>query len=486
MCTNLAEYKNALGRTSAAHEHIVDILDDWLAFGYLYESELAANPDLLRLRDLAAEVTREVCLPANVELFPHELARRRVVCQVMNRLQQACRMNGTRPVAPAGAAWDALDPHLTVRNLRQIHMAQTEQLATLLEALVERIDATFPFEAKPFVTRAQVVATLRVLLRRAPADYTGPLHVDLLVALAHQEFLAALDRAEIPLPTGRAHALVLEYVSLAERAFADMARDVFVDGIVARLRPRAHRLQFSIDRCYPWGALWRQPPGAHECLALYARLNLAGALRDVKYCGAPSVGTAAETDGFIFSGAEDFMSEGRNSIPRLADPDDEKITRFYFTSDDTELRINNKTVQKHALMAVRYDRPLSDIKGALLAFETYLIRQRTSYCARAGEALNAEESALARRRRAELADDAKPARAVLHDKSSVLAHVCTLMELEMQRDPKYMHTPKKTRLLTIAEWIREAGFKYGSESIRKSCARGPATIAALRKRFARA
>jgi len=97
--------------------------------------------------------------------------------------------------------------------------------------------------------------------------------------------------------------------------------------------------------------------------------------------------------------------------------------------------------------------------------------------------LNADEVALARLRDADLLNDAKVARNVLHDQSSVLGHLCALMDLEMRRDPVHAQLSKKARMLTIKDWVQKAGFDYGHESIRKSCARGPAEIAALRARF---
>lgn len=466
-----------MGRTTAEHEHLLDRFDDLLTLVYLYESELAGNPDLGRLQALAAEVADEASLTTNAALFPDQRTKRSVVTQVMNGLQSACRMKAPPPVTSVDVAWDGLPAVLSGLALRRIHAGQGEQLAGLLTVLVDRLDASFPTEAKPFVTREQVAAILRALRRGRYALFAGPIQVEILSGLAHQEFLAALDRSEAPLAApGRAQELARKYMGQAESSFVEMVKDFFVQTMVAKLYPRARQLRLTIDRAYPWGALWQQPLAARDCLDLYARLNRSGAIRDAKCREMPMPGTGVP--------GTEFICWGIATVPRPAEPDREEAARLFFKSDDTDLRIGGKPVQKHAVMAVRYDRPLRDVELALRYFRNYLVHQRKRYCVDAGEALSAEEVALARLRDADLLNDAKEVRSVLHDKSSILGHLCSLMDLEMQRDPAYAQRSKKARMLTIGQWVHEAGFAFSGESVRKSCARSPVVIAALRARFA--
>jgi len=98
-CTNFAKNGAVLGRTTAEYERLLDRFDDLLVLVYLYESELAGNPDLGQLQALAAEVANEVSLATNAALFPDQRSRRYAVIQVMNGLQSACRLK----VPPGGA-----------------------------------------------------------------------------------------------------------------------------------------------------------------------------------------------------------------------------------------------------------------------------------------------------------------------------------------------------------------------------------------------
>ena len=386
------------------------------------------------------------------------------------------------PEGPTGggavdAAWDGLPAGLSGLALRRIHARQGGQLVGLLAVLVDRLDSAFPSEAKPFVTREQVAAILRALQRGRSAHFKGPIHVEILGGLVHQEFLAALDRGEAPLAApGRAQELAHKYVSLAESSFVEMVKAYFVETMVTKLYPRARQLRLTIDRAYSWGALWRQPLAARDCLDLYMGLNLSGAIRDAKCREAPVPGTGVP-------GVE-FICWGIAAVPRPTGPDKNETARLFFKSDDSDLRINGKLLQKHAVMVVRYDRPLHDVELALRHFRNYLAHQRKGYCVDAGEVLNAEEAALERLRGADMLNDAKVVRSVLHDKSSILGHLCALMDLEMQRDSAYAQLSKKARMLTIGQWVNEAGFAFSGESVRKSCSRSPVVIAALRARFA--
>lgn len=466
-----------MGRTTAEHERLLDLFDDLLVHVYLYESELAGNPDLRRLQALAAEVADEASYATNAALFPNQRTKRYAVIRVMNGLQSACRLKAPPPVTAVDVAWEGLPTVLSGLTLRRIHAGQGDQLADLLTVLVDRLNAAFPPEAKPFVTRKQVAAILRALRRGRNAHFDGPIQVEILGGLAHQEFLAALDRGEAPLAaSGRAQELAREYMRQAESSFVELVKTFFVESMVTKLYPRARQLRLAIDRAYPWGALWQQPLAARDCLDLYARLNLSGAIRDAKFRkkAVPGAGVPGEQ----------FISWGINKIPRPAEPDREETARLFFKSDDTDLRIGGKPVQKHAVMAVRYDRPLRDVEFALRNFRNYLVHERQRYCVVAGEALNKEEIALARLQDGDLLNDAKAARRVLHDKSSMLGHLCALKDLEMQRDPAYAQQLKKERMADIEDWVKEAGFTFSGHSVRKSCARSRIVIAELRARFA--
>lgn len=481
--TNLAKKGAVLGRTTTEHERLLDHFDDLLALDYLYESEFAKNPDLGRLKALALMVAGEVHLPENAPLFPDQRAKRLGIIQVMNGLQCACRMKAPPPITAFDAAWDGLPAVLNGRALQLIHSKQEELLADMFSVLVARLDASFPSETKPFVTREQVAAMLRSLRGNRLTDFAGPIQVDIFNGLAHQEFLAALDRGTVPLSApDSAQILAREYVRQAERSFVKMVNDSFIETMVANHYPHARRLReygqlrLTIDRVYPWGALWQQPLAAREALNLYARLNLSGAFLDAKFRAAGAPGAAIPS--------AEFIRWAVHMIPRPAEPDREAAARLFFASDNTELRFDGKLLQKHAVIAVRYDRPLPDVEATLRRFRNYLISQRKRYCADGGEALNEDEIALSRLRDADLLNNFRAVRNVLHDKSSVLGHLCALMDLEMQRDPEYAHESKKARILIIGGWVREAGFAYGYESIRKSCSRSPTEIAALRTRFA--
>jgi len=466
-----------LARTTAEHESILDVFDNLLALGYLYISELTINSDLGRLQALAIEVAHEVNRAAYGALFPDEGAKRLAICEVMNRLQKAYRVKEP-PVVTGRDEWNGMSVPMDGFALKRIHFEQVHQLVELLVALVDRIETAFPNEAKPFVTPEQVKALLSGLDdgRQGRAHFTGPIQVDILGRLAHQEFLAGLERVDTPLMSpDRALELVHQYARKAERSFDGLVRESFIVAMVTSLYRHAPPFKLPIDKAYSWGALWRQPLSAKDGLDLYARLNRSGAIRDANY--------DQEIDAGVGIPAAEFIAWGRAMVPWPNDFDPAEVARTYFKSDDADLHINGEPVQKHAVMAVRYDRPLRDVERTLRHFRNYLLRQRKDYCTASGETLNAEEAALAKLFIPDLLHNTKPARAVLHDKSGVLGHLCTLMYMEIEHDPAHAQESKKARVITIKDWVREAGFDYSIESIRKSCARGPAQISNLRARF---
>lgn len=464
-----------MGRTTPQHEHLIDHLDDMLIFEYLYASELLTNPDLARLQAMGAEVYQEASLPANAGIFPTAHARTLAVHGVMNLLQRACS-DAMPPADEVGTAWLGLQNAMSLDVLRSAHATLAGYLASLFTTLIARVDSAFSEETKPFVTKQQVSATLRAWLKNEPANCVGPIQVDLLGALAHQEYLAALnDRRSALVGPERAYEMVLRYFTLAEDSFIRMKEALFSRAMVSRLHSRGRKLHLTIDRAYPWAALWRPARGGLKCLDLYVQMNLSGAIHDGKFAKASIPGVADVGSEFVV----DAIRKGG----RIPEQIQGTQGRIFFTSDDVTLHINEEPVQKHAVMAIRYDSPLRDVERRVQQFRNYLVEQRRQYCANAGEPMNREEAALLKLRQTEMLKEAKPVRTLLNDKSSILGHLCALIDLEMQRDPVRSGQLKKTRMKDIEEIISNAGFRFRSDSVRKSCARSAAEIRDLRVRY---
>lgn len=468
-----------LGRTTDEHESLLGHLDNLLILGYLYESERTRNPDLEQLQNLVMEIAREASASVNASMFRGDKAMRQIICEVMNVLQSACQKKDSALITAVDAAWDGLPAVQGSPELWRIHAEHQEDLANVFVTLLSRLNTTFSAEVKPFVTRELVAAMLRALRREGCIDFVGPIQVEVLSTLAHQEFLATLNRDQTPLAKpGGVQTLVTEYVRQANRSFQQMVKSFFIQNTVAKLYPRARRLHLVIDRAYPWGGLWREPVSGHHLLVLYARLNRSGAIRNSKY-KPPS----DDAPGLSF---EEFSAWAINTVSRPKDIDQEAPVRQFFKSDDVDLHIDGNLVQKHAVMAIRYDQPLPDVERAVRQFRNYLLSQRKAYCNNAEGGLTVSEAALDRRLQREKLGEDKSGRAVVQDMSSVLGHLCALMYLQMQRNPEYVEMLKKTQMLTIEGWVKAVGFEYTTEAIRKACARVPAEIEALRARFVEA
>ena len=66
-----------------------------------------------------------------------------------------------------------------------------------------------------------------------------------------------------------------------------------------------------------------------------------------------------------------------------------------------------------------------------------------------------------------------------------ITDICAVIFLQMQRDRQYPSKSKKDQMLTILELVRQAGFTYGLESIRKACSKCDQEIAAIRLHLAK-
>ncbi|WKN21102.1 hypothetical protein [Azotobacter vinelandii] len=468
-----------MGRTTAEHERVIDVLDDLVAFGYAYEGESVANGHLGRLKALADEVISELRKGPNVVTFlePHE--QEYAIIGVMNRLKAAICDDALPEEVDFNRAWANKPSVLTGHFLQKVHTEQASGLRKLVAAVIDRLDTAFPPEAKQFITREQVKASVLAMMQNMPS-FTVPIHVDTLAGLLHQHFLMVLEVDEPPLGNPRRwQAMTEEYMRQAEGKLLEMVKEAFVTSMVRQLFSRAKDLHISIDRYYPWGALWKEPMQGEELLHLYARLNLSGAVVDAKF----KQDTAERSDAGVPAG--EFIRWGAAKCPR-AIKSSRVPYQIYFNTDDVDICIDGKVIQKHAVMSIRYDKPLQDVEKHLRHFGMYLLTQRKRHCANGQEPLSAEEDAMARRIEVDIVGRRKASRAVLHDKSSLLGHICALISLQLQRNPLYAGKMKKVQMLEIHDLVRKAGFKYGEESIRKACDKQDKVMEELRLHLARA
>jgi hypothetical protein len=465
-----------MGRTSREQDLIIDLLDDLMTFAFVYEGELRPGthvPDLEALgRSVAAHLEKRATFP----LFKTPEERRIAVFIVLNRLQQEASSPALPERKDVERAWVHSAPNLTTDSLRADHARCGAALLQLVEATVGRLAAD-PAEARGFMTREQVRGTLLATLPAVPACAACPIHLQSLVVLVHQNFLEAFGG-----PSGRVarnwRDVVNQYMDLALRALEERAKQVVIDGLVLKHLPAARKLKIGIGRFYSWATVWDRPVAGEDLLVAYASLNASGALRDKKFRNKPEHG-AEPSLGF------EFIRSWAARRPCLLPQFGGSAARIFFNTDDVDIRIEGRAIQKHALMAMRYDEPLGELNEVVGRFRTYLLSQRRKYCAASRQPLQVEEHAAIQRRTQEAMVGRKTNRSLLHDKSSVLSHLCVLLWVQRQRNLQYEGKSAKAHHRSILEMVQDAGFEFSYESVRKACAINRELPARLREDLAR-
>ncbi len=464
-----------MGRTSLEQELVIDILDDLMTFAYAYEGELGPASHIPGLDALGRDAVSQMQEGTNLLLFGAPQATRYAVFGVLNRLQYAAAGTALPEQKDHDRAWVHSSPDLTVDSLRAAHARHADTLLQLVEATAERLAAD-PTEARVLMTREQVRGTLLATLPAVPACAGCPIHLQSLVALVHQNFLAALDDTPAcQLPSWRE--VVRQYMGQAEGALKQMAQQLVLDTLERKLLPAARDLTIDIGRFYPWAAVWDGPAPAGDLLTAFRRLNASRTLRDAKYKGAHEEG-GAQRHGF------EFIYSWAARRPRLLLQDQGSATRIFFNTDDVDIRIGGRAVQKHAMMAMRYDLPLRELEEKIGRFRNYLLTQRRRYCATGRQPLRDEELGAIQRSAQDAMMERKTRRTVLHDTSSVLGHLCGLLWLQRRRDRRYGGMSAKAHHIAIQSIVENAGFQFSLDSVRKACANGGKLPARVRRELA--
>lgn len=447
-------------KTSDENESVLDELDRTLVFAFALRVEMGREPALIKLRELA-EQAREAARHHPVGLrrlgksdqfgFAPEL-----VSRVMNGLQTAVADQAPPAPPDLDQKWAYMPPALSGAELDLAHEDGIEYLARIAAEIVEQVDSGFPAEAKPFISAAQFEAVSRRVLANTSTASAVPIHIPSLVGLLHTNFL---DRVAGRPPLAFRE-LLARYCESAVREHLAAVEESFVTRTIQHLLPEAGGISIPLAEHYNWASLCWLFPSARVLLDVYASLNVSQAVVDSKF--KPPAGA----DAFKPLPAQDFLSLCRNMTPS---PLRKGGTQRYFDTDRCDIRIDGRALQKHAMMAISYTEPLPDIEEATTRFGVYLLNNRRNYCRATRTRFSKEEGETLARIGGKADSLGRLPRVLLHDKSSVLGRLCSLMALEMQLDARFEGLSSKARALTIGEWLLEAGFEYSNESIRKSC-----------------
>ena len=469
-----------MGRTTAEHERVIDALDDLITFCYAYEGEIGAKDDLGRLQALAAEVYSSLKQKPTLSRLLQQREKESIVVSVMNGLQAAIRNKAPPEEVDFGLAWANKPSVFTGLFLNKVHIEQDSDILQFVTDVLGRLNTAFPPEAKQFITLQQVTATVRAMLRIKQETFAAPIHVDTLSGLLHQYFLMGLTLSD-PASAGplRWQKMTQKYMEQAAGKLVEMVEAAFVTAMIRELFPSAQKLHISIDRYYPWGALWKLPMAGKDLLDLYTRLNLSGAVADKKFKRQSVESTKSAP-------AAKFIRWVADNCPRATESSRATANQIYFDTDRVDIRIDGKPIQKHAVMAIRYDKPLRSVENYLKHFGAYLQTHRQRHCANGQEPRSNDEFAMAQQLAVDAISQRKATRTVLHDKSSVLGHICALTYLQMNRDPDYADLLNKQKIPTIEKLVETAGFEFKVDSIRKACGKRDTQLASTMLRLAKA
>lgn len=455
-----------MGRTSPTHESVIDELDCVMTFSFVLAGERARGEDLMRLRKLASE-TRDALNMHPLSLLglgnkSHpSYSSVGLVSGVMNTLQSAV-INKMAPELPdLSLDWIGFPPILSTEDLERFHQCGFNDLVSISEKILHQVDSKFPAEAKPYISLKQFEAVARRVLARSSIQENLPIHIPSLVGGLHANFLDSITAGRSPFLTQEEQEhLVKKYCVKAEWEHLEVVRDIFQVNMVKKMFAKAVDISIPLDKYYCWGALCVQACSAQEFLKIYSALNRSQAVSDSKF--RPKENGESEKP----IPAQNFIRWSEKTVPR---PRNSRRSQIYFDTDRSDIKFNGLSIQKHGVMAISYATPLTDIEELTTRFGVFLLNARRTYCrATRGKFLNEEAEALTRiSAKADELDGG--GRVLLHDKSSVLAHLCALMDLEMQLDPELSNLSSKAKVITISDWLSRAGFTYSMESIRKSC-----------------
>ena len=438
-----------------------------MTFSFVLAGEMARGEDLMRLCKLASE-TRDAVRKHPLGLL--ELGKKShpsyfavgLVSRVMNGLQSAV-INKMPPGLPdLSLDWIYLPPILSAEHLERFHQCGFNDLVSISDKILHQVDSAFPAEAKPYISLAQFGAVARVVLSRVSTKENLPIHIPSLVGGLHANFLDSITAGRSPIITQKEQEhFVKKYCAKAELEHIEVVRNIFQVRMVQQLLAKAVDISIPLDKYYCWGALCMPAPSARELLSIYSALNRAQAVSDSKF--RPKDDKKAPKP----IPAKAFIRWREEMVPRPLTV--ARHGQIYFDTDRGDIKINGLSIQKHGVMTISYAAPLTNIEKLTTRFGVFLLNARHTYCrATRGTLLNEEVEALTRiSAKADELDGGD--RVLLHDKSSVLAHLCALMDLEMQQNPELANLSSKAKVITISDWLSSAGFTYSIESIRKSC-----------------
>lgn len=443
-------------RNPTQRELIVDFFDDDIAYAYAYAYQSTLNRHLDALSKLAHDVLDHAHDTEMLQDLPHE-ALDGIEHGVMNMLQAAVMR---RAVSSETKASEWLNSPLSfgfrlflndLNNNPHTAWLFMQQVYTWLEKKI-------PNEIKPFTTIRQVHAIVQQVAESEKALYDTPLHFPSLAQAIHTAFIRIYSSHSKELDPGKPLRDALDqYRRAAYSAGTNVFIDAFTKKMVSIMYTEATQLDLTIDRYYSWGALIVKPVRALNLLSEFAALIS----KDVEWYGKwkPEVATAELPN----ISAEDFIINrlrfGVRVLPQST------TTQIYFSTDHSEIKVNDNPLQNCLILALPFDRPNPEMNQVLLSFRNYFARRAARYRSDIQDPGAREVESITRAQT--IIPEVKERRLILKDVRSIPSHLAALRTFESDK-PEEKSKPITSLYLNIHQEFLTRGFKLSSEVIRSA------------------
>lgn len=443
-------------RNPIERELLVDFFDDQIAYAYAYAHQCEMNDHLGRLAEMADEIANEARADQQLMSLPNR-ALTSIGNATMNRLKSAVTHGEVAPDTreaewlnfPANGRFDAVLSDLQV-NPHGPWM--------LVEALSANLEQTVPEMMKPFTTQRQVLALTERFVDENRLPFQTTLHLPSLAVAVHTAFIqrhthrySAEESEEL-----LRNALEL-YRQRAYHAGISSVSGAFNRKMATRLYERAAKLDISIDRFYPWGALISRPRRAKKMLADFAALISVDRDWFKKWAKEEVTIDLPEVT------AHEFIRRGLTFNTRIQPRS--SSGPIYFSSEHSDVTIRGVPLQNRLALVLPYDQPFPELDQALARFKKYFERRSAQHRADLQKP-EAFEATTAARRKSETPEP-KVERVIIENVRSIPVHLAALRTFESDK-PVESRKPATSLYLNIHDEIASYGFTTGPEATRAS------------------
>jgi hypothetical protein len=442
------------------HNQVIDAFDAIITFSYAYEWQKLQNNEvdkLFELRDLiSSHIENEA---PYIFIMPKE--RESAVIQILNKLKQAAKDDSCPKAVDFDDVWLNKPRNLTGIYLAQKHSEKFDCIVMLAMSVVKSLNRLLPDELKPSVPKEQVGAMLEKLCKEMPYDFKVPIHKELLTSRLHQYFLGTFASEQGTFKEVNAYRkLVDSYCKEAERRLVKMVEENVIGNSVIHFFTQAKGINIEIDRYYPWALICYGVMDYQDLLAWYSSVNALGLVEDSQYEGGKTLDDVSRKSELV-----QILQKGLSYRQYPSSPKD-GIQRYMFDSNRAPIIIDGKPLQNHLVMALPYDKPISDLQDNLRNYARYLGNEATSYSHTYSHIFEFEDTVNSAMEYRKL--DIPYRKLALSNAGSVLQDICSLLCLQFERssiDKPKKYQLKKRQRKDVHELIEGHGFKYKEETV---------------------